>query len=382
MTYISDSGYGIQSAIGTNSTTTVTTSFTGTAEQNPFPDVMCSCYSDVAGTLFFDFSVNGTDWRTFPTAGFAVGAGIHEFHTAVKGPRYFRVRWTSGSTPSTLQLYTYYGTYRQPNSPLNQSIGIDASALVTRPTSAQDDITRGLRTGVQQWNMFGYRDNLTSAGGEETIFASGNNLVIMTSAETFDISYNNATDGAGGGATGATQLTFYYLDENERLAVAQHTLGSSGSDTTSFSGLGINRCVVTQSGSSNTNVNNITITNTTSGNDQGFIPALSGVAQQAFFFSPNNATAVTKWLDLNVNRNAGGAAPIVRIKGYVYSRTVDCTFEVFRYIMDTNIEEHVTFTDPCNFPLSPRDVLYFVADTDRNSTEIQCRFSLNLYDNV
>lgn len=383
MSYFGSPGFGIQSPTsGGNSTTTPTTSFTGAGEQNDFPDVMVSLYSDDQdGTLYFDFSVNGTDWRTFPSQGFEVTAGIHEFHTAVKGPRYFRVRWSSSSSPTTLQLYTYYGKFSRVNTPLNQTVGRDSDASLVRPTICQDEISRGLRSGVQQWNKFAYRTSTTSAAGEQTIWATTTNLTIMTSAETFDIAYNNATDGAGGGATGATQLTFYYLDANEELAIAQHTLGSTGTDTTSFTGLGINRCVVTASGTSNTNVNDITITNTTSGNTQAIIPALGGVTQQAFFFMPNNARGVSKWLFLSANK-LSGSNPKVLFKGYVYNRGVDSYFEVFRYTMDTQSDTQIDITDPCNFPLSARDVLYFVMDTDQNNTVAECRFSLNVYDNV
>lgn len=263
----------------------------------------------------------------------------------------------------------------------NKLVGTNATALPVRTSDPQDDITRSIKGGAEQWNKFGYRDNLQASGGEETIWASAttsNNLVVMTAAETFTITYNNTTDGSG--TTGARAITFYYLDSDENLAIAQHTLGSSGSDVTSFSGLGINRAVITESGTANTNTNTITVTNTTSGNDQAEIPALGGVTQQAFFFMPNNYVGATKWLELNANRSAGGAAPIIRFKGYVYNRTVDSEFEVFRYIMDTSIEEEKSFNDPCNFRLSARDVLYFVADTDRNSTEVNCRFSLNIYE--
>jgi hypothetical protein len=121
----------------TNNTTTTPlgsgATYTGTSEQNNHADVMCSCYSDTAGTLYFDFSVNGSDWRTFPPAGFDVAAGIHEFHTAVKGPRHFRVRFVnSASVQSTFQLYTYFGHFRQGNAPINFSIADDADATIVK----------------------------------------------------------------------------------------------------------------------------------------------------------------------------------------------------------------------------------------------------------
>lgn len=361
-----------------------TDTFDGIFEQNNARDVMVSCKTDQPGTLYFIFSNDRTNEDTFPVQGFSVAAGIHEFHVALKGPRWFRVKFvnTSASAQTYLRIYTYFGSFRQGNSPLNQSQGLDADAILVRSTDFQDEITRGLRSGVGQWNKFGFRTNLQAAGGEETIWASpttANNLQIMTSAETFDITYNNTTDGDG--TTGALQLTFYYLDANERLAIAQHTLGNTGSDTTSFTGLGINRCVVTQSGSNNTNASNITISNTTSGNDQAFLPAGGGVTQQAIFYMPNNSVGASKWLFLNANK-LSGSNPKVLFKGYVYSRTVDSVFEVFRHTMDTQSENTIDIKDPCNFRLSARDVMYFVADTDQNNTAVSCRFSLNVYDSV
>ena len=155
MAYIGKGG--VQSTVNSSTSTLAgAATFTGTAEQNSLPDVMASCYADVAGTLYFDFSVDGTNWRTFPTNGFAVSAGIHEFHTAVKGPRYFRVRFVNGaSAQSTFQLYIYFGQFRQPSAPLNQPLGLDSDAILVRPTYPWMDISRGLVSGVTQIKKFG-----------------------------------------------------------------------------------------------------------------------------------------------------------------------------------------------------------------------------------
>ena len=108
--------------------------FTGTWERNDYPDVMVTCKADVAGTLYFDFSDdNGTTVSTFPVNGFTVAAGIYEFHSAVKGMRWFRVRLVNGSAAqATCALNTYFGTFKQGNLPLNQSISSDADAIITR----------------------------------------------------------------------------------------------------------------------------------------------------------------------------------------------------------------------------------------------------------
>ena len=88
--------------------------FTGTGELSSAPDVMASCYSDTSGTLYFDFSTDGTNWdSTFPPTGFDVTGGINEFHIGVKGPRYFRARFVNGSTAQTeFRLGVYYGKFK------------------------------------------------------------------------------------------------------------------------------------------------------------------------------------------------------------------------------------------------------------------------------
>jgi hypothetical protein len=265
---------------------------------------------------------------------------------------------------------------------LGNEDSFDGFVSVTNPmpvTDPADDITQGIRTGVSQWNKFGYRTASTAAGGDETIWASNDDLTILTTASTFTIAYNNATDGVGN--TGVTLLQFFYLDANEEMAVAVHTLGSSGSDVTSFTGLGVNRCVVVGSGTNNTNANNVTITATTGGTTQAVIPANEGVTQQSVFFMPNNAVGSLKMLMLNANDDAGGLAPYIRFKGFVYNRTVSSQFEIFRYLMDTALEESFLLIDPVNFSLSPRDVLFFTMDTSRDNTEATCRFSIHLYNN-
>ncbi len=108
--------------------------FIGTSQLDGAPDVIVSLKSDVAGTEYFDFSNDNVNWDTFPIAGFSVSANIHEFHGAVKGPRYFRIRFeSSASVASTdFRVNTYFGVFKQGNFPLSQDIGDDADSTVVR----------------------------------------------------------------------------------------------------------------------------------------------------------------------------------------------------------------------------------------------------------
>ena len=223
---------------GTTSTnnTTITplaggATFTGVADLNDRPDAMVSCYSDTDGTLYFDFSVNGTDWRTFPVNGFVVKAGIHEFHTAVKGGRYFRIRFINGaSAQSVFQLYTYYGQYRLPSAPLNQSVGLDADAILTKSIPWWMLVARGLFSGISDVKKFGRNDSvgtsftpITIGGVYQTPQASGATTLRVKAG-------GNANDTAAG--TGAREITLQGLDEN--FNIVSETLATAGASASSY----------------------------------------------------------------------------------------------------------------------------------------------------
>ena len=374
----------VQGIRGPKNTTTTplggAETFTGEWEETHYRDVMVSCNADNGGTLYFDFSNDGVNADTFPVDGFTVASGIHEFHTAVKGPRYFRVRLVNGSgAQSYLRLYTYFGDFRASNTPNNQSIGLDSDGTATRPTDYQDEVVRGLRGGATSWNKFGYRETLTN-GTEQVIWAASPNLpTIITSASTFTITYNNSTDGLG--TTGALSLVIYYLDADGNQALAVHTLGNTGSDVTSFTGLGINRAAVNTNGGLTYNANDITITATTGGSVQAIIPALGSVTQQALFHVGFNQTASMKMLFFNVNTST--KSKVVDLRGYSYSRLVGTRYEIYRDTIDSAVELNRYIVDPIHFRAAARDVVYFTANVSggAGTASLVCRFSLNLYDN-
>jgi len=226
------------------------------------------------------------------------------------------------------------------------------------------------------WNKFGYNLDIDTAN-EEIIASFGGvfdpTTDVMTTAQTFTITYNNATDGAG--TTGATQLFFTYLDENLDSLQALHVLGGTGSDVTTFTGLGINRVVVLACGSLGYNASDITITATTDGTTQAQIPAEGSVTQQGIFHSQVNHAFMADWLRFNVLKLSGGGAPKVTIKGYSWSRVTLTRYEVFRDQIDTSVENHIELSPSQPFVIGGREVLYFTASTDANNTQVKCRFS-------
>lgn len=247
--------------------------------------------------------------------------------------------------------------------------------------TGQDRITLNRMSGASQINKFAYRTVIDTTDGDALIIADNttNAPTILSTASTFTITYNNATDGLG--STGALSLLFSYIDADETQQSGTITLSATGSDVTTFSGLGVNRVVVLSSGSAKMNTNNITITATTGGSVQAFISALSSVTQQLLIHMPMAKTPVTKHLFLSADKLSGGSAPRVIFKVFAYSRITQTTYEVFRYLMDTSVVNYVAMNDPCNFPFSPRDAVYVTAATTVNGVEVSARLSLNLYEN-
>lgn len=250
---------------------------------------------------------------------------------------------------------------------------------VNNRTHFLDEVVLDNITGVRPFTKFGYRTGLTAANGEETIWAASGNFTPMTAASTFTIAYNSSNDGAG--TTGARYLYFDYVDENGIAKQDTHIMGSTGSDITSFRGLGINRIAVALSGTNQTNVSDIAVTETAGGTTQAIVPAGNGVTQQCIFHTAADSYAIAKYLTFNVNK-LSGSSPKVTVKGYVYNRNVNTKFEIYRHIIDTQSENTVTIAEPVGFRLTPTDVLYFIADTDTNNTVITLRFSLLEYQSV
>ena len=355
--------------------------YTGTWENvGNYDSVVCAVRADAACTLYIDYKSDLSSSTTDSTLTYKVAANINEVHRLVNTREYFRIRIVNDSTEQTyLSASCSFGAHGMLTAPTNLNLGLDADAIGVRPTIPTDEIIIGKRSGVSSWTKFGYRTGLTAANGEETVWAATGNFTVLTSASTFTIAYNSTTDGSDGGATGAKTLYIQYIDANGLDAILNHTLGNTGSDVTSVTGLGINRIAVSSSGSNCCNVNDITVTATTGGTIQAFIPAGQSVTQQCIFHTDINSYAVGKYLFIQANKISGGGSPRVAVKGYVHSRLVDTKYEIFRTTIDTASDTQVVISEPVGFRLTPQDVLYFVADTDTNNTDISIRFSLMEY---
>ena len=366
-----------------NQSTTLLTNgstFTGTAEQNSYNDVMVVVKTDQDGILYVEFSPDGTNWDTSLSFQYKTDR-INPPHIFEKGGRYFRARFTndSGSDQTYFRLNTYFGnTMSALTAPINGTLAENYDATVVRPTDYESEVAMGKRQGRTTWNKFGF--NTDSDVGTEIIASFGGafdpTTDIMSTAQTFTIAYNNTTDGLG--QTGALTLGITYLDENYLSQFAIHTLSNTGSDVTSFTGLGINRVYVLSNGGAGYNVNDITITATTDATTQAQIPAEDSLTQQCIFHTQINHTFLTDYLRFKILKPSGGGSGNGFIKGYTWSRVTNTRYEIYKEAYATSSSQDIVIElrPSQKFPIGGREVLYFVIEnTSGNNTYISGRFS-------
>lgn len=346
----------------------------------PTHSVIVAVKTDQDGVLYMEQSPDGTNWDS--SLSYNVKAGINSVHRLTVTRKYYRTRFTnsSGSDQTYFRLQTLVGDSVGLTSPANLSIATDGDALSTRPSSNNDEIVTGRRSGAQHFTKFSYRTSLTAANGEETIWTASGNFTPMTTASTFTITYTGgggSNDGAG--STGCLTLYIQYVDSSGLQQVGTHTLDGTSPDVTSFSGLGINRVACSSSGSAQTNNAAIVFTDTTGATTQANMPAGGGVTQQAIYHTDSNSYAIIKEIYIQTNRTSGGASPKVTFKMYVFNRTVATRYELFRTTIDTAVNTYLILPKPIGIRLNPADVVYWVADTDQNSTDASIRFSLLEY---
>ena len=166
MTYIPESRTGGIVSTDNSSTTPLASlaTFTGTGELNNYSDVMIQVTTDQNGTLYVEFSPDGTNWDTSLTFQYDT-ARINPPHVFVKGYRYYRTRFTndSASAQTYLRLDTYYGGFQKLTTPINGTLAENYDAIVTRPSSFQYETAMGKRQGNLTINKFAFNDDVSQS---------------------------------------------------------------------------------------------------------------------------------------------------------------------------------------------------------------------------
>lgn len=103
--------------------------FAGSAEDVlQFDSVSVSVFADQSGTLFMEFSPDGSNWDS--STSFTVSANTHATNSLPVKSRYYRTRFVNGGTPQTVFRLQTLGGISQ-----GQSVSISGSVSVTQGTS-------------------------------------------------------------------------------------------------------------------------------------------------------------------------------------------------------------------------------------------------------
>jgi hypothetical protein len=232
-------------------------------------------------------------------------------------------------------------------------------------------------TSIFYKNLWGQNDDLDN-GVEEIVCPWGGtfnpSVNIMSNADTFDITYNNTSDGFG--TSGALSLKIEYCDSNYDYGTSIHILGNTGMDTTDFSGVGINRASVYSTGGEIYNVNDILFTATTDMTDQCLILATNSVSNNGLYHIGRNRNCTIEDIFLSSARLGGGTNPVIIFKLYNYDRVsgIRNTFE--KIILDNNTTSHLNINSANNIPIPEKNVIYVTGNSDTNSTTCEARFNL------
>jgi hypothetical protein len=240
----------IQSSVNSTATPLAgAATFTGQWELAPRSMVVAQSFSDVVGTLYFDFSVDGVNAdSTFPVGGTATSASIPTVKPAAVGGRYFRVRYVNGaSAQATFRLGVSYSDITNFYAPLNQSYGLQSPAILTRQSWTWLDSARGLTTGIASIKKFG-RNPSVGASFEPVDVGGIYQTPQSGSATTLRIKAGgNANDTAAG--SGAREITLIGTDENfNEVTETVATAGASASSATTATFTRLYRMFVSASG--------------------------------------------------------------------------------------------------------------------------------------
>lgn len=346
--------------------------------------LLIQSFSDVPGTVFIDFSTDGRVFdTTYPINGYQAKGNAAGVHYVIIGGRFWRLRYVNGDqVQSVLRVACYEVQFDSLAECFSNPVDLFTDAQPVRPSITEDEIITGKRPGIAAFEMFGCRVDGAPASGEQTVWTDPTNFSVMLVPDTFTITYNALTDGANPVATGAKKLFFLYIDADGVLQDAEHELGDTGTDVTAFSGLGINRVFLLQSGTSDININDITISDTAAVKGvQSIIPATFSISQGMIYHVPKDSTAIVKRVFLNCIVLMG-VAPQVVIRGKIFSRVLGNILAEFNYYVDAAITNMQPIADPVGFPVLGDSVIIFTTETTKNATITSLRTSINLYDDT
>lgn len=304
--------------------------FTGTWEEVwTYGSVTVSGLTDVACTMYVDFSTDGTNADSTIQSNSGIDGSLG-FVAAIELRRYMRVRIVNGAAAQAyLRVQTIYGPARVAlaTSRVSQTATDYSPAVSVRLLS---DVYLDEASGRQQDRATGHKfgSNSSVSTSEVVIWSTGTAYTgFLTTASTVRIkSGGNVNDTAAG--TGARSVTVVGLDaswvETTEVIV---TAGASASSATAASFIRVYRAYVTGSGTYSAGVDGANagdiVIETSGGVTLATIAATLGQTQVAAYTVPSGYSAYIRTLSVSVD---GSKAATVRLFQRANADTVAAPF--------------------------------------------------------
>ena len=350
--------------------------FTGTAEDvSAYNSLVIAVKTDQYGTYTVQFSNDGTNWDSVLTRYYRTDQ-IEAPHRFTITRKYCRVVFTntSASNQTYFRLQTTFGEKADLNVPLDSVISQDYDSVSVRPSKLEYEVALGRRQGATAWNKFGYNGDVDI--GTEVVGAQGGTFTFLTSASTLTIVSSSVNDDGAPAGTGANSIVIYGIDANRKSQIEVVTLNGTANVVTSTTWLGINRASIYLAVSTFNNVGNITITATTGGTTQGYIPAGKGSTQQLIFFTQEGHQFLMDVVVMDAERlSGGGNDPRVQFRLWVWSAVSNAKYEIWYSLLDLSIESEHSYALPQPLVIGERSAIWVEVTTDVNNTVVSGRFA-------
>ena len=247
----------------------------------------------------------------------------------------------------------------------------DFDALAVRPTDFNYEVALGRRQGATLWTKFGYNDDLDI--GTEIVAAFGGTFNPLFTASTLRFVSGSIADDDG--STGANSVVVSGVDANRVEQIEVVTLNGTSNVDTITTWLGVNRVAINLAGSGRKNAGLITCTAITGGTTQGTIPIGEGTSQQCIFFTKTDHQALIGSFIFKANK-LSGSSPTVTFIVWVYSAVSNAYYEVFRYRLDTAVENHLDMELKNPLIIGEKSAVWIEATSTAANTLVSGRFSL------
>lgn len=296
--------------------------YTGTWEVNRYSTVAVYVLTDQDGTLYIDFSKDGSNTDATLTYNFT--ASVNEVHNIKALRPYYRIRITntSASNQTYLRAGARMGDYSPSTSSLSSTIQQDQDALVVRTIDSEIDIANGKFTGHSFVNKAGLNTDIDVGTVPEDICGAGGLYAGFPTStlETVTVVSSSASDAAAG--AGARTIRVSGLDTNYDPLVETITLNGTTPVNSVAQFRRIHTAMIMTSGSGVFNAGTITCNHTTTTANVFFVMQIgTNQTNESAYTVPAGYTAYIK----QISAGARGATSADANYG-IYIRTFGGVF--------------------------------------------------------